>query len=453
MTLIDKLAIYACGLKYENLPKNVVDKANDALFDLIGCYYGAFTDPIARKVLLNVKKNGNEATLWGTGIRTASDEVALACGFLGYSLEYDDGVSLGGHWGSASIPAFVASAEKYGKSGRDLILAISLGYEIGTRISRIYSATLLKNKIHFPCTMGFYSAASGIGKLMDLNVEEYALGLANGVLAPVAPYATAVGGGTIKSLYSGWPNFLAIRMMEFAKNGIGGTTDIFEAAEGLGVIFKGHPLMEEEFREAVDGLGEKFFIMESYFKPYPCCRWLHASLYLLQMILKKYDNKEVKKVIVSGPSFLSLYDKRGDFSQKIKAQYSIPYTMAAMLLHKDCGIAEFEESFRNSKELSEATKKIEVLAEVCLDMQFPKKFVVGVTVIYADGSIEKREGGLPWGPDNPATGEELICKFRSLTKSVLPEKIQESFISIYKEGIERDGVFDRMMELLSIDVF
>lgn len=453
-TLLQSLSKYVRDLKFKDLTEEVISKANDAIFDLLGCYYGSLNDKTNQIIIRNALKNSsnNDVTIWGVGRKGSLADSAMAMGFCGYSLEYDDGVSLAGHWGSASIPACIATAEKNNKSGEDLIVSIVSAYEVGTRISRIYSSTMLKNKIHFPCAMGFYAAASGVGKLMDLDSKALTLGFSNGALAPVGPYSTAVSGGQIKSMYSGWPNFLGIRLMEFAADGIGGDEDIFESKDGLGVIFLDEPLSEQKKEEVLSSLGKEYMLMQSYFKPYPCCRWLHSPLYLLEGILKDNPNKQISEIKVYGPNFLKLYDTRGCYEKKVKAQYSIPYTLAAMLINGSCGVEEFEEPFRTSNLIKEYTDKIVILADEDLESQFPKSFTVRLEVTFSTSEKVEKVGGLPWSPNCPATKIELINKFKTLTSSVLSTTTSEQLIKLYKEGFEKKNNFKTLLSILSTKI-
>lgn len=454
ISLLEHLAKFVDNLTFYDLPDCVVRKANDALFDLIGCYYGALNEPENKKILTYamIHPCSEGALLWGSGMKVPIEEAALTEGFCGYSLEYDDGVSLGGHWGSASIPAICAIAENNGKSGKDVITAIVCAYEVGTRISRIYSSILLKNRIHFPSLMGYYAAAAGVGKLMGLSSETIAGGLGNSCLAPISPYSTAISGESIKNMYSGWPNFMGIKMMEYASMGLTGNVDIFESRDGLGVVFSGSPLSEEQREKALMGLGSDYMIMQSYFKPYPCCRWLHAPLHLLQKIIKAHPDKKILNVTVYGPKFLRLYDTKEDFSKKVKAQYSIPFTMAAMMINGTCSINEFKEPFRTSKLVLEIADHVRVLEDDTLEAQFPQHFQVRVVVNFENGFNVEDEGSLPWGPDAPPSKMELISKFRTLTCNVLEPQNVLAWERLYHSGIEKENNWQNALELLSYNV-
>lgn len=450
-TLLSILADFTANLKYEDLPPKVISKANDVIFDFIGCYYGALADFNNKKILRFAIEHsaGKDSSLWGTGKRLSSDEAALAMGYCGYSLEYDDGVSLAGHWGSSSIPAIFSVAEKYKASEKDIIAAVVCAYEVGTRISRIYSKSMLEHKIHFPGAMGFYAAAAGVAKIMKLNSEQIAKGLANGGLASISPYSTAVSGARIKSMYSGWPNFLGIRLMELACTDVGGDIDVFESVDGLGVVLSGQPLSDEKRANVLANLGKEYMLLQSYFKPYPCCRWLHAPLYLLEKILAENSNKNIMQIIVRGPKFINLYNTRGDYSQTVKAQYSIPYTLAAMLLHHRCGIEEFSDTFRTSAAIRKTADMIKIAEDDEAEKLFPERFQITLAVRFDDGSYVEKTGGLPWGPDLPATKDELILKFKRLTTAILGCRNGEAIVKLYKSGFEIAGAFRQLVRILN----
>ncbi len=451
LTLLERLGEFTAAITFSRLPPQVVSKANDAFFDLVGCYYGALNVDGNPELLDRMSRfnAAGDVTLWGTGKKAGYAEAAMAHGCLGYHLEFDDGVSLGGHWGSASIPAIFSMVERGNGDGKQLVLGIVCAYEVGTRISRLYAARMLEKKIHFPCAMGAFAAAAGVGKVLGLPASVIAGGLANACLAPVGPYSTAVSGATVKDFYSGWPDFLGIRMMDFAAMGLCGDTDTFEAENGLGVIFGGEALSAERKETALADLGQRFLLMESYFKPYPCCRWLHAPASLLEAVLARHPCQAVSEVVVRGPAFLKLYDSRDPFDRKVKTQYSIPYTLGALLVAGRLGRNEFELPFRISDEVRDASRKIRIVSDAEKDMAFPQKFGVGVDVCFVDGGVESLEGGLPWGPESPATKEALILKFRSLTDGVLTASVVDAWIALYKKGLERDGSFGQALSLLS----
>ncbi|PKL25976.1 MAG: hypothetical protein CVV46_15725 [Spirochaetae bacterium HGW-Spirochaetae-2] len=449
-TLLLQLSEFVADLKFEDLPIEVISKANDAVFDLIGCYFGALGQKDCRAILnyAGQHRDPAQAILWGTSHKIPASEAAMVEGFLAYSLEFDDGVSLGGHWGSSSIPAVIATAERLGKSGKDVILGIVCAYEVGTRISRLYAPNLLAHKIHFPCAMGAFAAAGGVAKVSGYSAGIIEGGLANGCLSPIGPYSTAVSGASIKNMYSGWPNTMGMKMMEFAEMGLYGDSDTFESDNGLGMAYGKEPLTEELKASALKSLGTKYMLMESYFKPYPCCRWLHAPLDVLHRIMVRNSGRTIESITVAGPEFIHLYDTKLPYNDKIKAQYSIPFTLGAMLLTGEVGLSAFDTEFRTSMAVGEASGRISIFTDAELNLAFPNSFSVRLDVYFNDGGRDTLIGGLPWNPTQPATKLELIAKFKTLVNGVLPKAEIEEWIYLFLNGLERETTFIQILELL-----
>lgn len=303
-TIIEQLSAFGTGLRFEDLPPEVVEKANDCFFDFVGCYYGAVKRDDIPQVIRGIAAMNPtpESCLWGAGLRCGTAEAALAMGTVGYHLEYDDGISVSGHWGSASIPASFLAVARRGGDGKDLITAIAAGYEVGCRISRMFSPRLLKKHIHFPCTMGAFGAAAGYARGSGASAEELAGALSLAGLFPVGTYSTATSGAKGKGLYSGWPNYLGINALRLSQLGLTGDPDVMEAPDGFANAVGLAPMTAEYLEEAGRDLGTDFRMMQVYFKPYPCCRWLHAPVYALLGLMKRHGISREELELLSAMS-------------------------------------------------------------------------------------------------------------------------------------------------------
>ena len=411
------LAEFVADLKFSSLPASVIKQANRCFIDLLGCVFGALGVKANHKIInyALMVNPAEEAMLWGTGRQAGVAETALAMGGLGYHFEYDDGISLGGHWGSSSIPAAVAMAEFCNSSGEELVCAIVAAYEIGNRISHEFAPILLKRGVHFPFCMGAFASAAASAKLLKLNVEQTAQTLGNSCMLPIAPYGPAISGDSIKDVYSGYPNFLGIQMARLARAGYGGPMDLLEQSSGLAGLF-GRDDVKSLNNSILDSLGSDYQILKTYFKPYPCCRWLHAPISAVQKIQKEspFQSDEVESLIVEGPEFIRMYDTRGDFSQRIKAMYSMPYAVAAALVSGEVGIEQFDASFVDSARMKRSLEKIAIRVDEELSHNFPARYQTRVVINLISGKKLQAESGLPWGPDSPPTDGEILTKFKKL---------------------------------------
>lgn len=451
-TVIETLAGFAAGLQFEYLPVKVRERANDCLFDLIGCYYGALGREKNVRLLEKIAGFNRmpESVLWGTNLSCGTAEAALGIGTLCYDLEYDDGISMSGHWGSASIPATFLSVAEHGGDGKDLLAGIVAAYETGSRISRLFSPELLRRHVHFPCTMGAFGAITGYAKGAGFDSRQLAGALSLAGLFPVGTYSTAISGAAGKGLYSGWPNYLGVNCARLAEAGLTGDVDILESRDGFGTAVGLDPVKEEAAAYAVKKLGEEYRFMEVYFKPYPCCRWLHAPIHGALRLMKKYgiSAKDVEEVRIGGPEFAMMYDTHKGYESKVACQYSIPYTVGAALLYGKVTTEEFEEEIRVGAPMKEISGRITMVIDEELQRNFPGTFSVNMELYTKDGNCYRCSETTPWGPDCPPAREELIEKFRVLTKQVLSEAEVEQWISLYQDGVESDGGFLRAINLL-----
>jgi 2-methylcitrate dehydratase len=170
-TLAERLAEYAAALRFEHLPDAVVREVKRRVIDALGCALGAWdAEPceIARRVALSFSaKNG--AALLGTTHRAPPDWAAFANGCLVRYFDYNDTyLSKEPAHPSDNIPAALAVAETEGASGRDLIVAIALAYEIQCRLCDTAS---LRSRGWDHVTYVVFSTALAAARLMRLDAE------------------------------------------------------------------------------------------------------------------------------------------------------------------------------------------------------------------------------------------------------------------------------------------
>src|SRR5262245_32620094 len=140
LPVAEALASYAVNLKYEDLPPEVVRVAKRTILDTIGCAIGGHASgpsQIALKLAGAVSAK-QQATVMCTGIRTSPDYAAFANGVMIRYLDFNDGyISLGTGHPSDLLAAMLPPAEIAGRSGRDLITAFVLAYEVFTKIADV----------------------------------------------------------------------------------------------------------------------------------------------------------------------------------------------------------------------------------------------------------------------------------------------------------------------------
>ena len=168
------VARYAANLTYEDLPDDIVWSANRAILDTFGCALGGYTaEPsrIALKLASSVSAQ-QPATVLFTGTKTAPDLAVFANGVMIRYLDFNDAFvsqTNGAGHPSDMIAALLAAAELRQRSGRDLITATVLAYEVFCKIADVFD--YLGNGIDHSTITGMGSVV-GAGWLMGLTPEQ-----------------------------------------------------------------------------------------------------------------------------------------------------------------------------------------------------------------------------------------------------------------------------------------
>jgi 2-methylcitrate dehydratase PrpD len=178
------VAGYAANLRYEDLPNDVIRLAKRAILDTFGCAFSGYTaepSKIAMKLASNASAQ-QPATVLFAGIKTTPDLAVFANGVMIRYLDFNDAFvsqTNGAGHPSDMIAALLTAAELKQRSGRDLIMATVLAYEVFCKIADVFD--YLGNGIDHSTITGM-GAVVGAGRLMGLTPEQmvHAIGITVG---------------------------------------------------------------------------------------------------------------------------------------------------------------------------------------------------------------------------------------------------------------------------------
>jgi 2-methylcitrate dehydratase PrpD len=354
---------------------------------------------------------GNEATVLVSGVRTSAAGAALANGFAGNALDIDDGYRLvKGHPGACILPVVLTAGEIVsGRTGKDFLEAIIVGYEVAIRAGLIRHA--LYSTYHSSGSWGAIGGAAAAGKLLRLNEETilHALGTAE-YHAPIAPMMKGIETPSMGKDSIGWGCFVAMMSVLMAREGFTGIQPIFEDTPD--------PLW-------IENLGDQYEIMNLYFKPYAACRWAQPAVEGALKIAKQaglFVNDIEKIRIFTFAEADALSRKYPENTED--AQYSMSFPIAAALIDGEVGPDQVLPPRLFDKDIKCMMDKIDVVVEDRFQSEFPDKALAEVAITTKDGKI--LSSGIVsarWdsGSDTP-TDEELEEKFFWLAQPVLGEK-------------------------------
>jgi 2-methylcitrate dehydratase PrpD len=223
-------------------------------------------------------------------------------------------------------------------------------------------------------------------------------------------------GSSTKQLHPGWAAHAAIMASRLAAHGATGPSSVFEGRFG---IYRAYVEADVDPEVLTAGLGDRWETPNIAFKPYPACHYIHAPLDATAQVVAQtpIGADEIEEITVlsteAGVSLVlePLTDKHRPRTL-YEAKFSLPYSIAWLLLRGPVGVATYTEDAITDSEVLELAAKVRY--EVKEYETFPRALPGGVRIRMRDGRTLEAE--LPYqrgGPDNPMTAEQVREKFRA----------------------------------------
>lgn len=419
-TLAERLTEFALALKFEDLPAAVVHETKRRVIDSLGCALGAWqAEPcmLARRVASGFSAERG-ATLLGTGHRAPPDWAAFANGCMVRYLDYNDTyLSKEPAHPSDNISAALAVAEAEGSSGRELIVAIALAYEIQCRLCDTAS---IRARGWDHVTYGAFSSAIAAARLMGLDATRFrhAIGIAG--VASAALRQSRVGE---LSHWKGCAFANAARHGVFAallaRAGITGPAPIFEGEKGFEKLVSG-PL-DDLVLPGKDDL----MIVQTSIKFWPAEYHSQSAIEAaLKLRTQIKDVAEIESVRID--SHAAAVDIIGSEPEKWRpttretADHSLPYLVAASLADGEITARQFTPERLADRNLLTLVGRVEVHRHAELTAAYPGAVGNIITVRLRNGGTLTERVDYPRGhARNPLTDGEVEAKFHSLADPVL----------------------------------
>jgi 2-methylcitrate dehydratase len=416
-SLAERLAEYASGLRFEDLPERVVHEAKRRFIDSLATAAGAMDADayaIARRCAMRVQGNPG-ATLFGGG-RSSAEWATFVNGLLVRYLDYNDTyLSLEPAHPSDNLAAVLSVGEMAGASGKDLISACVLAYEIQCRLC---DAASLRKHGWDHVTYGAISAAVAACKLLKLDPVRTAHAIGMAGVANTALRQTRAGE---LSMWKGCAFANAARNGVFAAllaaEGMTGPAPIFEGELGIMKLLTG------AFELApLGGGGRSFMITDTYIKFWPAEYHSQSAIdAALQLRKQLPDLGKIASIDIH--TFDAAVDIIGKDPEKWRpktretADHSLPYCTAVALVDGDVTRAQFEPRRFTDEALLALVAKIKIHRDADLSARYPNGIPNRVTVNLTDGRRLIQEVEFPRGhAKNPMTDAEVEHKFRTLVE-------------------------------------
>lgn len=412
MGTTEKLAQWIVDTSYEDIPPAAYEQAKKSILDYLGTTILGSTTELGKLIIDYTQEQGGnpQARVIATDIRTSSANAAFANGTLGHAEDFDDLGGIGGHPAVILTPPTLALGEEHNVSGRDLLTAWAVGYEVGTRLS----ANLHPDRDWHPTAIfGTMGAAVAASKLLGLDVHQTRMAL--GIAGSEAAGLRRNFGTMTKPFHPGNAARSGVVAAKLASKGYTADPDIIEGRQGYADNFGG---VKCNLPAVSQFLGD-FFYLESQgtrIKPWPCCGGTHQALTGMMEMIEKYETNpdDIESIEHIGPvEPCTGAVLRAEVHQGLEGKFCMAYNIAATIIDRKVDLSTFTDERSDRGDLQEFMKKVRL--EHNPDVVLRHDHI-------ADGNpearlrIHMRDGrvhDMELGPAMHLTGDAVIDKFRA----------------------------------------
>lgn len=387
------------------------------LVDSLGCALGGVNNPPAEicRGLAGEVSARRGATVLGLNAKSSMEMAALANTVMLRYLDYNDTYFSprgGGGHPSDLIPTCLAVGEATGASGRDVLGAITVGYEV---FGRVAGTARIRERGWDQGLFVVVAAAMAAGKLLGLNRSQLAHAVSLAVIPNIPTRRTRAGE---LSMWKGAATAAAARNGVFAAlladRGMTGPPSPFEGEHGIWQQVTG-PFSLEIPQQATGG----FVVENTHIKPRPAEYNSQGPLDLVEQFRAEIDVADIERVDVD--TYWLCWSEIGSEPEKWRpanretADHSLPYLLALGLLDGDIEMRSFTTAKLADPRVRDLMDRISVTEVADFTAAFPREIKSRIRLTLRDGRTHERASDYPRGHARaPLSDREIDGKFDSI---------------------------------------
>jgi 2-methylcitrate dehydratase PrpD len=420
------LGRFVGGLRLADVPTAVVEKAKLVFLDTLGIALASSTMDFGGMVTRVAQKLGGspQSTVIGSNHKVAAANAVIANGTLAHGLDYDDTLEEAiVHTGACAWMTALAVGEEVNANGRAVLEAAIAGTEVLCKIGLVAPGKFHARGFHPTAICSTFGAAAAAGKLYGLTAAQWsdAFGLCGSQSSGIIEYLAD--GTWTKRLHPGWSAHGGVIATLLAREGFRGPGKVFEGTHGFFHAFGG----DNDYRfEKLTELGQQWEIPRLTFKSYPCGSISHPYMDCALKLKQKFApaSEKIAEVVcrtAEGPVH-RLWEPLADKQKPVSsygAKFSLPYSIAVMLVRGKAGLDEFTEAAIRDPIVLGLAKKIRYTLDPTID--YPRHFSGHVKITLDDGTVLDENQPHPRGGlEDPLPPGEIEEKFRANARLALP---------------------------------
>ncbi|HEX4683418.1 MAG TPA: MmgE/PrpD family protein, partial [Gemmatimonadaceae bacterium] len=408
-----RLAEFVSGLSLRVVPAGVIAMAKSLMIDWYGSALGG-KGALPVNALVHFERMMGPASGQCDVIPTRSTSsawfAALVNGASSHVAEQDD-VHNGSvfHPGAVVFPAVLAAAQQRDAPGRELLAGAIAGYEVGIRIGEFLGRSHYKI-FHTTGTAGTVAAAAAVARVLALDADgvQHAMGSAGTQAAGLWEFLRDAADS--KQLHTAKAAADGLLAAYLAVDGFTGARDILTGRRGMAAGMS----TDADPAKLVDGLGERWAILETSYKWHASCRHTHPSADALMTLMAREGLEADDIAAVTAGVHQGAIDVLGTVVSPTtvhQAKFSMGTVLGLVAVQGAAGLDDFERFALTDPRVAEFSGRVRMELDPEVDAQYPKRWIGKVDVETRDGRRMSARVDVPKGdPGNTLTREELESK-------------------------------------------
>jgi 2-methylcitrate dehydratase PrpD len=418
--MMEALSIYMGAAGSRPLPAEAAEHAKHHLIDSLAAMISGSELPPGEAAQRYIRAHGGKgtATIAGSALTASPADAALANGVMAHADETDDSHNASrSHPGCAVVPAALAAGEELAIDGPLFLRAVTLGYDIGTRVVMAMggAAFSYESSISTHAVAGNFGAAAAAACAAGLDarrtrwVLDYAAQQSSGIVAWRRD-TDHIGKAFV---FGGMPARNGVTAALVVRSGWNGVDDVFSGPDNFFLAYA--PKAQPE--RLAEKLGERYEIVETDLKKWTVGSPIQGPLDAVEAIRAKrsFEVDEVRRTTVRlAPSVAAVVDNRDI------PDICLQHIIAVMLLD---GTVSFHAAHDKPRMQDAAVLRERAKVDLVRDEELAKLLPVRVTVVeikLADGThLSERVAAVRGTPRNPMSRAEVVAKATDLVAPVV----------------------------------
>lgn len=319
--------------------------AKAGIADTIGVTLAGLPEPCTQIALQTpgVAEAPGPCLIFGTGKRTSALDATFVNGIASHALDFDDFSDvLGGHQSVPLVPALFALADEHALSGRDLITAYVIGFEVEHRFAKALHPHHYDKGWHPTATLGIFGTVAASARVLGLDAEQTTLAMA--IAASLAGGVKANFGTMTKPLHIGHSGRCGLLAALMAERDFDANPQAMEHHQGFFNVFNGEGTFDTTAltEEWSDDLMIELPTIG--IKQFPCCGSTHHAIQAMLDLVRdgEVTPENVEKIDIYVHGRRLRHTNTPKPTGVLQAKFSVQYAVVRALTDQAVRLKDFE---------------------------------------------------------------------------------------------------------------